>query len=48
MCVQLRVGMLHFRMKTLNETMVYLEWQIMNATNGLDSDRLLNISTISK
>ncbi|KAK4023010.1 hypothetical protein OUZ56_008449 [Daphnia magna] len=39
--------MLHFRMKTLNETMVYLEWQIMNATNGLDSDRLLNISTIS-
>ncbi|KAI9555439.1 hypothetical protein GHT06_017954 [Daphnia sinensis] len=39
--------MLHFRMKTLNETTVYLEWTIMNATNGLDSDRLLNISEIS-
>ncbi|XP_059352038.1 uncharacterized protein LOC132088129 isoform X2 [Daphnia carinata] len=39
--------MLHFRMKTLNETTVYLEWTIMNATNGLDSDRLLNISEIN-
>ncbi len=40
--------MLHFRMKTVNESTVYLEWTIMNATNGLDSNRLLNISTINK
>lgn len=38
--------MVNFRAKALNETEVLLEWTIGNATNNLDSYRLLNITTV--
>ena len=47
-CFLVHTGMTNFAVTTLNESTVFFEWTISNATNSLDSNRILNITTISR